>query len=278
MDQLPSRYEPSHLTPHVPPEFCPYCGAALHPLLYFCPGCATPYKSPETVITPYIPRQLTDEELVARDAPHVMKIFWTYLSVLVAVGLYSILTLDENRFDLHLLFNDVAIFFTTCVVGFIYRQSLAAQMKQFGFFKAEAWAGILMLAACLLVNYLYHVVFIRSLLPHRPTHEFDRLREAVGNEWILVFSFCVFPAITEEIAYRGLVQHWLQAAIVPWKAIVFASFLFAATHLSAVSFPYLFLVGMLLGWTKWKTGSLYPSMLIHFLHNLAVIEFFPTGE
>jgi membrane protease YdiL (CAAX protease family) len=43
-------------------------------------------------------------------------------------------------------------------------------------------------------------------------------------------------------------------------------------HFSIISFPYLFCVGMLLGWTKLKTGSLYPSMLIHFLHNLAVIE------
>jgi membrane protease YdiL (CAAX protease family) len=45
-------------------------------------------------------------------------------------------------------------------------------------------------------------------------------------------------------------------------------------HFSIVSFPYLFALGVLLGWTKWKTGSLYPSMLIHFLHNLVVIEYF----
>ena len=34
------------------------------------------------------------------------------------------------------------------------------------------------------------------------------------------------------------------------------------------------LVGLLLGWVKWKTGSLYPSMLIHFLHNYIVLEYF----
>jgi len=31
---------------------------------------------------------------------------------------------------------------------------------------------------------------------------------------------------------------------------------------------------MLLGWVKWKTNSLYPSMLIHFLHNFIVVMFF----
>ncbi len=80
--------------------------------------------------------------------------------------------------------------------------------------------------------------------------------------------------MTEEIAFRGLVQHWLQIAIAPWKGLVLASALFMALHFSAISAPYLFAVGMLLGYVKQRTGSLYPSMLIHFLHNLVVITFF----
>ena len=90
----------------------------------------------------------------------------------------------------------------------------------------------------------------------------------------LVTLFCIFPAITEEIAFRGLVQHWLVSAIAPMRALVIASALFMALHFSVLSAPYLFLVGMLLGWAKLKTGSLYPSMLIHFLHNFIVISFF----
>jgi membrane protease YdiL (CAAX protease family) len=27
-------------------------------------------------------------------------------------------------------------------------------------------------------------------------------------------------------------------------------------------------------WTRWRTGSLYPSILIHFLHNLVVVTVF----
>ena len=54
----------------------------------------------------------------------------------------------------------------------------------------------------------------------------------------------------------------------------FAAALFAVLHFSLLSLPYLFMVGLLLGWAKWKTGSLYPSILVHFLHNLIVLEFF----
>ena len=85
----------------------------------------------------------------------------------------------------------------------------------------------------------------------------------------------VFPAVTEEIAFRGLVQHWLHVAVAPWTAIALASALFAAMHFSIVSAPYLFLVGGVLGWARWRTGSLYPSMVAHFVHNLAVLAYFP---
>jgi membrane protease YdiL (CAAX protease family) len=47
-----------------------------------------------------------------------------------------------------------------------------------------------------------------------------------------------------------------------------------ALHFSVMSAPYLFAVGMLLGWAKQKTGSLYPSIVIHFLHNFLVIAYF----
>jgi membrane protease YdiL (CAAX protease family) len=57
------------------------------------------------------------------------------------------------------------------------------------------------------------------------------------------------------------------------RALLIASALFMALHFSVLSAPYLLLVGMLLGWAKLKTGSLYPSMLIHFLHNFIVISF-----
>jgi len=60
----------------------------------------------------------------------------------------------------------------------------------------------------------------------------------------MVTLFCLFPAITEEIAFRGLVQHWLVSAIAPMRALLIASALFMALHFSVLSAPYLLLVGM----------------------------------
>ena len=53
-----------------------------------------------------------------------------------------------------------------------------------------------------------------------------------------------------------------------------ASALETALLLRAIPGLVMINLGMLLGWVKWKTNSLYPSMLIHFLHNFIVVMFF----
>lgn len=253
--------------------YCHYCRAPLSQFFYFCLACGTPYKAIDSVVAPLRPRQLTDGELVERKAPHVQTLFWSFFGVLVGVSIFAELVFREERADLHLLLNDVGLLVLTCVWGWIHRVALKAQFGIFGFNRAAAYIGLAILVPLLAVNYGYHH-WLQSLLPDGGGDFLDELRKTGIGEAVLIVSFCVMPAIVEEVAFRGLIQHWLQTAIRPRNAIIYASFLFTIMHFSVLSFPYLFAVGALLGWVKWKTGSLYPSMLIHFLHNFVVIEYF----
>lgn len=272
--------QPSSAAPpaHVPEDAgrCSYCQAPLSAFYYFCLACGTPYKPLESVITPARPRPLTGEELIQMKAPQVATLFWTYLGVVLGVGIFSNLLFREERLDLRLFLNELAILATTCAFGWVYRRSLAAQWKKIGFDHAEAWIALSLLMPMLALNFGYHHL-ISSALGEKEVNPLEELRKLGIGEGTLILTFCIFPAVLEEIAYRGLVQHWLQTAIAPWRAIVVAAMLFGVTHFSIVSLPYLFLVGVLLGWAKQRTGSLYPSMLIHFLHNLVVIELFPLA-
>lgn len=256
-----------------PASRCQYCGAILNPLFYFCLGCGTPYKPVETVIPPSRPLKLTEGQLIQLKSPQVANLFWTYLGVLVFAAIFNAIVFDDQRLDLQLYVSDALMLITTSIVGCIYWRSLAAQLRRIGFTHWAAWVGLLCLPVFLLVNWIYNVQ-----LPHYFSWDINSavhdLNDIHVSPQLLLISFCILPAIVEEIAFRGLLQHWLQIAIKPWRAVMLASALFAALHFSLYSFPYLFAVGMLLGWTKWRTNSLYPSMLIHFLHNLAVIELF----
>jgi membrane protease YdiL (CAAX protease family) len=247
-------------------RYCNYCGSPLNHAFYFCTSCSTPYKHPETVLPGVMTPYVSDGTRIALRAPAAMRVFWTYFAVVLGSAVVAAYAFDPADIGGRLILGTVAIAVTTCIVAAIYWRSLAVQLKRVGFDSPWAWFGLAMLMPMLGLNYLYHHLFLQSLGP---------VQLITMPDWSqlgLLTVFCIFPAISEELAFRGLLQHWMQAALTPMRAVVIASALFAGMHFSIISFPYLFCVGMLLGWTKLKTGSLYPSMPIHFLHNLAVIE------
>jgi membrane protease YdiL (CAAX protease family) len=204
-----------------------------------------------------------------------MPVFWTYLAVVVGCAIVSVFLFGEKRFNWegYFILSEFAIFVTTAVVAGIYWRSLVPQLKTLGLTRWETLAAVAALGPLLMVNYYYHNWAIDSLGAER-TRPINPLSEAEYGKATLVFLVCVLPALLEEIAFRGLVQHWMQVAVKPLKAIVYASALFTVLHFSVVSAPYILAVGALLGWVKWRTRSLYGPMLIHFLHNFVVLEFF----
>ncbi len=255
------------------PEFCRYCGARLDPAFYFCLSCATPYKQTESVLPRPLPQRLGEGELIAKKAPHVWGLFWSYMAVVVGTGVFCYVLFGEDRPELSLFFQAATLLVTTCIFAAVHWRSLLVQFRRVGLGRPAAWMGLAALVPLLAANYAYHGWVLREL-GAEGDHWLNRLRQSGLGEGTLVFFICVFPAVIEEIAFRGLVQHWLQIAISPFRALVLASALFTALHFSILSAPYLFAVGMLLGWTKYKTASLYPCMLIHLIHNFVVLEFF----
>jgi len=263
-----------HVYAHPADEdrFCAYCGAPLDGRYYFCPACATPYKSHALMTAHIKPVPLTPSERVWKLAPQAIAMFWNYAAVLVGLGVVYYIFFQEEDPLLVRIINTAALSTITCVYAVIHWKSLAVQFKRFGFNKPGAWIGLAILVPMLGINYVYHD-WLRSLLG-----DVSESPPELGRATVFFF-LCLSPAVLEEIALRGLVQHWLMTALKPWQAIALASTLFAALHFShfnLFSFPYLFAAGVLLGWTKWKTGSLYPSILIHFLHNWVVFEYLHT--
>lgn len=252
---------------------CRYCGAVLNPAFYFCLRCATAYKAVE-LVSGWNAYKPVESERIRQKAPNVWPVFWSYACVVFIAGLLQFLLGDDENARLYSLITGTALMFVlTAYFEAIYWRSLVVQLKRFGLFSKAALLSYGLLPLFLIVNFVYHYVFIGSFTETTGIYEF--FNEAGLGTTAQLILICVFPAITEEIAFRGLIQHWLQTAIVPQRALLLASALFAGIHLSVLSAPYLFAVGYLLGWVKWKTQSLYPSMLLHFVHNAAVIFVFP---
>ncbi|MCL2648428.1 MAG: CPBP family intramembrane metalloprotease [Phycisphaerales bacterium] len=252
----------------APAQFCAYCQAPLDPFYYFCLRCATPYKPVVTVVGQGRPAPLSDAERIAKMAPQTWTVFWTFAAVVIAAALVSLPFGARDHMGVFYFFSSLAVLVTTMIFAVIHWRPLAAQFRQIGFHKWQAWAGVGVLIPLLGLNYVYH-----AMLQGLAGHDLSRLPTDLSLP-VAIVVFCAFPAVAEEIAFRGLVQYWLDISLAPAKALVLGSAMFAALHFSLLSFPYLFLVGVLLALVRRQTGSLYPGMLIHFLHNLVVIALF----
>ena len=80
------------------------------------------------------------------------------------------------------------------------------------------------------------------------------------------------PAFCEEIFFRGTLQRLLYAISKhKWIAIIATSVLFSLVHNSIYNFLPIFIASLILGYTYFETGSLWISILLHFIYNLVQV-------
>lgn len=90
---------------------------------------------------------------------------------------------------------------------------------------------------------------------------------------VILLSLAITPAVCEEFYFRGYLMGALQKSTRPVTAIVASALLFGAFHVIATSalsterFLPSTLMGLILGWVCYRTGSVLPGMLLHATHN-----------
>lgn len=88
-----------------------------------------------------------------------------------------------------------------------------------------------------------------------------------GNVWGIL-SIAVGAPLVEELLFRGAVMgHLTRAGYSPTEVIVWSAVIFGVFHLNPAQIPFAFLLGLLFGWLYYRTGSLVPGMLCHFINN-----------
>jgi ABC-2 type transport system permease protein/sodium transport system permease protein len=90
---------------------------------------------------------------------------------------------------------------------------------------------------------------------------------------ILVLCLGIVPALFEELFFRGFLLGSLLRAMRPGNAILASAAFFGLFHLvdqqlvileRAISST---LLGLVLGWVAWRSGSVVPGMILHATHN-----------
>jgi len=95
---------------------------------------------------------------------------------------------------------------------------------------------------------------------------FLQLGDAPMPLWVVWLVLALTPAICEELVFRGLIFSGLRRLGV-WPAVLLSALLFGLAHASIYRLMPTFILGVLLGVLRWRSGSVVPGMAMHALNN-----------
>lgn len=83
-----------------------------------------------------------------------------------------------------------------------------------------------------------------------------------------VIAIAIGAPLVEEMLFRGAVMNHLhKAGYSSLFIIVISAVLFGLVHINPAQIPFAFALGLLLAWLYYRTGSLVPGILCHFINN-----------
>lgn len=138
-------------------------------------------------------------------------------------------------------------------------------------YNRKAAAGLTMICVPLMIFSTLGINFVSSIIQEffgiTFTTGFEESK-ILGSEgiFIAVLSTAVLPAILEEIIIRGIVMQPLRRFGDKF-AILASALIFGIMHGNMVQIPYTVVAGLFLGYLAVATGSLWPSIILHFINN-----------
>ena len=102
------------------------------------------------------------------------------------------------------------------------------------------------------------------------------IAKVLETDFSLAFGLimlAVTPAICEELIFRGYAQRQFERAGGPALAILLSGVLFGLYHLRLTQLLPLTAIGLYLAYLTWRTGSIWPAIVAHFVNNGVIVAF-----
>ncbi|MBN1441613.1 MAG: CPBP family intramembrane metalloprotease [Planctomycetes bacterium] len=264
---------PASTTPDAPDPSrvyrCSYCGGSLDLRYHFCIHCSKVYREPDEKVYGAEPRPAPSVETrISREGRPALD-FFCVLAVLVA-SLSLLQIFAKDHLGAALVAVSAAVGGLTTAYAVRHWGDIAHLFRGIRI-RPALFLSLPILAGLLVLNRSYHELVRRALGSPELDSLFEQMMHSL-HPALLVVTVCVFPAIFEEIGFRGLVQERLVLAAGPPIGFLATAFLFTLLHFNVLSAPYLFVLGLFFSWVRAETASIYPTMALHFLHNFVVLS------
>jgi len=248
-----SELVPVDTLPQLTPS-CWRCGAPLREGVRFCGACGIALRSEDFLALPARPTL----------RPGLGIALGTYFVVLVALVGLMLAEVDSVR---TLIAFDVALVAVGIAVVLVFWLDLGPLLGPPTRLDSRTLALTLLALAAVFglvqgVAALVPTLFVDLMAGYRA--------EGVGLGFAL-FQIGPLTALGEELLFRGAILGGLRRTFPDRAAIAVSAAMFATIHLSPVAFLHTGALGVLLGWLVVRTGSLWPSILVHAAWNSAMV-------
>jgi len=149
-----------------------------------------------------------------------------------------------------------------------------ASIRQFLGLRATSWgvyplALLLGMALSLPTSKLYELIITRYPLGHESGISAMWVEATTARRVAIALFVAGIGPIVEETLFRGALFAPLRRSdgASAWRAIGVISALFVMVHLTWQAFLPLAIVAVVLGFLRWRAGSIVPAMLLHIGYN-----------
>ena len=140
------------------------------------------------------------------------------------------------------------------------------------YLKSRPWS-VLFWAAVASLGFILPSEWLQEQIPELP-NLLDASFKGIVNTPGGYLALAILAPVAEEFVFRGAILRVLLKSFGAggsrkgvWTAIAISALLFSMAHLNPAQMPHAFIVGLLLGWFYWRTGSILPGVVYHVVNN-----------
>ncbi len=147
------------------------------------------------------------------------------------------------------------------------RTLLLARAPQWTHLAAAAGLAVLVHPLTVRFGEAIHRLYPFSPEVYRSNAAIERALGQAPHWWMALAVMALLPAVCEELAFRGFVLSGLRHVGHKWWAIALSAVAFGGVHMFLSQKVVATAVGVVIGYLAVQTGSLWPCMVFHLIHN-----------
>lgn len=142
--------------------------------------------------------------------------------------------------------------------------------------KTHQW-GVLFWSAIAALGSILPSEWLVEQLQYTMPEATEKLFEQIMGEPTGYIAIGLLAPLAEELVFRGAILRKLLGVFGEkwhWAAIVISALIFGIVHMNIPQFVHATLIGLLLGWMYYRTHSILPGVMFHWINNTVAYVMF----